>query len=489
MKKIENKIMLITYPDSLGKDIPALNRCLNKYFKDLFGGIHILPFYPSSGDRGFAVIDYDNVCSDFGCWKDIDDLAEQYYLLADFMINHVSVRSREFRDYMEKGEQSAYRGMFIHWDEFWPAGRPTKDDIEALYRRRAEAPCRTFVRKDGRKVMLWNTFFEEQVDVDPFSESTKAYYQRNLEHLASHVPFIRFDAFAYTSKRPGSNCFFVQPEIWDILKIGTAPLEKTGTEVLLEIHASYKIQLEIAQKGYWVYDFALPMLILHAVFSGNAEHLAHWLKVCPRKQFTTLDTHDGIGVVDVAGLLREDEIEFVRKKVEKFTADARPFIRVPGGMVKSKGKKLRQYQIPSTYYSALNCDDNAYLLARAVQFFTPGIPQVYYVGLLAGKNDIEALKRGEEGRSINRHNYTEQEIEENLSRPVVRKLFELMRFRNEYPAFEGEVFLETWEDKSKLTVTWKKDNWMAALHTDFSDRSFEITYRDQKTGTMRYLVL
>ncbi len=489
MKKIENKIMLITYPDSLGKDIPTLDSYLNQYFKGLFGGVHILPFYPSSGDRGFAVIDYDTVCSDFGSWEDIDHLAEQYYLMADFMINHISIRSREFRDYMGKGEASAYRDMFIHWNEFWPAGRPTTEDIEALYRRRAEAPCRSFVRKDGTEVMLWNTFFEEQMDIDPFSEAAKAYYQRNLEHIASHVPLIRFDAFAYTSKRPGSNCFFVQPEIWDILEIGTAPLRKTGAEVLLEIHASYKIQLEIAQKGYWVYDFALPMLILHAVFSENAEHLAYWLRICPRKQFTTLDTHDGIGVVDVLGLLNDDEIEFVRKKVEKFTADAKPFIRVPGGMVKTKGKKARQYQIPSTYYSALDCDDDAYLLARAVQFFTPGIPQVYYVGLLAGMNDIEALKRGEEGRSINRHNYTGKEIEENISRPVVGKLFALMRFRNEYPAFGGEVFIEPLEEKSKLAVTWKKDSWETVLYADFSKKTFEIAYKEKETGSMRYLAL
>lgn len=43
------------------------------------------------------------------------------------------------------------------------------------------------------------------------------------------------------------------------------------------------------------------------------------------------------------------------------------------------------YQINCSYYSALGNDDDSYLLARAVQFFAPGIPQVYYVGLLAGK--------------------------------------------------------------------------------------------------------
>lgn len=87
MKKIENKIMLITYANTLGGSLAQLERVLAQYFPGAFGGIHILPFFPSSGDQGFAVIRYDIVDPRFGTWDDVDRLGQQYYLMADFMLN------------------------------------------------------------------------------------------------------------------------------------------------------------------------------------------------------------------------------------------------------------------------------------------------------------------------------------------------------------------------------------------------------------------
>ena len=78
MKKTENKCMLITYADSMGGDLKALERVLDTYFREEIAGVHILPFFPSSGDRGFAVINYDGVDPAFGTWEDIDRLADKY---------------------------------------------------------------------------------------------------------------------------------------------------------------------------------------------------------------------------------------------------------------------------------------------------------------------------------------------------------------------------------------------------------------------------
>lgn len=72
-----------------------------------------------------------------------------------------------------------------------------------------------------------------------------------------------------------------------MLKYSEDIVNPTGITVLPEIHEHYSIQLKIAEQGYYVYDFALPMLVLHALFSGNVHRLAHWLQICPRKQFTT----------------------------------------------------------------------------------------------------------------------------------------------------------------------------------------------------------
>lgn len=486
MQKIKNQVMLITYADSMGKDLKDLYDVLQEHFDGVIGGVHVLPFFPSSGDRGFAVINYDIVDPAFGTWEDIQRLSDQYYMMADFMLNHVSIRCEEFKDYMKNGEASPYRDMFIHWNEFWPNGEPTEEELAALYRRKAQGPYKEFTRDDGVTVKLWNTFFEEQVDIDPYAEATREYYDRNLMRLAQYVPLIRFDAFAYASKRPGTSCFFVEPEVWEVLDIGMEPLRRTGTEMLSEIHENYKIQFKMVEKGYWVYDFALPMLLLHGLMTGRTDRLIHWLNICPHKQFTTLDTHDGIGVVDVAYLLSDEEIGVVQDFVEKKTEEARKYVKWPAGLIRTGGK-ARKYQLGTTYYSALDENDDAYLLARVVQFYTPGIPQVYYVGLLAGENDVDALKNGGEMRSINRHNYSKEEIAQRVQKPMLQRMYDIMRFRNTYPAFDGDITVGEDKGDGTLSITWKKNEYETTLSADFQTKEFKITYMDPQSRQTKVL--
>lgn len=488
MQPIKNEVMLITYADSMGHNLKELELVLGRYFDRAVKGVHILPFFPASGDRGFAVIAYDRVDPAFGDWSDIDALARKYTLACDFMLNHVSIRCEEFRDYMEKGDESEYRDMFIDWNKFWPNGEPTKEQSDRMYRRKPGGAYLEFQRKDGKTVKLWNTFFSEQVDIDPYAKATQEYYDRNLRRLAEHVPLIRFDAFAYASKRPGTSCFFVEPDIWDVLEISMKPLRATGTQMLAEIHEHYTIQMKMARKGYWVYDFALPMLLLHGLYFGRTDRLLHWLQICPRNQFTTLDTHDGIGVVDVVDLLTDEEIDSVRDIVDRITEPARPYIKGPS-MIKMSRKEAQRYQLGCTYYNALNCEDDAYLIARAVQFFTPGIPQVYYVGMLAGKNDIEALKNGGEARGINRHNYSVEEIGEAVRQPVVQKLLKLMAFRNEYKVFDGAFSAVPGSAEGTIVMTWEQEPLFARLTADFRSHTFDIQYYDEAAGAVRPLIL
>ena len=166
--------MLITYPDALGKNLKEMEQVLTTYFPGVIGGLHVLPFYPSSGDRGFAVISYDQVDPSFGTWEDIDRLADKYYVMADFMPNHISIRSREFQDYMQRGEKSPYKDMFIDWYRFW-GGKPSEEDYRLLLKRSIK-PYQDFLRADGKTVRLWKTFFSEQIDVDFSAE----YVQLNL---------------------------------------------------------------------------------------------------------------------------------------------------------------------------------------------------------------------------------------------------------------------------------------------------------------------
>ncbi|MCX7773245.1 MAG: sucrose phosphorylase, partial [Clostridia bacterium] len=291
------------------------------------------------------------------------------------------------------------------------------------------------------------------------------------------------DAFAYTIKKADTSCFFVEPETWDLLKYVEDILKDEGAGILPEIHEHYSIQMKLAEKGFYVYDFALPMLGLHALYSGDSKRLINWLKICPRNQFTTLDTHDGIGVVDVKDLLTDEEIEMTRDNLYKTGANVK--------MVYSSAayNNLDIYQMNCTYYSALGNNDQAYLLARAIQFFTPGIPQVYYVGLLAGANDIELVERTKNGRDINRHNYTLKEIDEEVQRPVVQQLFKLMKFRNEHPAFDGEITVEDHLPASNLHITWKKGEYQADLIANLQNYNFVIEYTSGNTADKQRLVL
>ena len=129
------------------------------------------------------------------------------------------------------------------------------------------------------------------------------------------------------------------------------------------------------------------------------------------------------------------------------------------------------HQILCSYYSMLSSNDDAYLSARAIQFFAPGIPQVYYAGLLAGGNDGEAVQRTGEGREINRHNYGLEEIAARVRTEVVQRLVRLIRFRNEYPAFSGEFRVLECDDGT-LRLRWQKSERACTLTVNLRNGPF-----------------
>ncbi len=471
--------MLITYPNSLGKNISELHSVLNRYFAGAVAGIHILPFYPSSSDRGFAPTRYDIVDPEYGDWAALSELSQEYFLMYDFMINHLSCHSPQFRDFLANKDRSACKDMFIRYQEFWPNGEPRVLDLEKIYRRKPRAPYCVARFKDGTEEKVWCTFGDDQIDLNLQNAVTWQFVKDNLETLANHgAAIIRLDAFAYAIKKAGGTCFFEEPAIWDLLERAKNILVPYQVEILPEMHEHYILQTKLAEKGYWVYDFALPMLLLHSLFTGDTADLAHWLRICPRKQFTTLDTHDGIGVVDVRGLLTDEQIARTKDLLFEKGANVKRIYNT------ETYHNLDVYQVNCTYYSALGCNDAAYLIARAVQMFAPGIPQVYYVGMLAGKNDIDLVESTKNGRDINRHSYTLDEVARAVERPIVQKILKLQRFRNEFPAFDGEA--EVSSQGSELVLKRTCGGYAAELRADMKSWTWAITYSgpDRKTQSL-----
>ncbi|MDE7194775.1 MAG: sucrose phosphorylase [Oscillospiraceae bacterium] len=467
--KLCNKIMLITYADSMGRNLGELHKIINRHYKKAVGGIHILPFYPSSADRGFAPIRYDTVDENFGSFEDIERLGGDYYLMFDFMVNHISAQSEFYRDFLKNKDASPYKDMFIRYKDFWENGEPTKEQTDLIYKRKPRAPYVEAEFADGSTEKIWCTFCEEQIDLDVSKDITKRFINETLESMCGHgAAVIRLDAFAYAVKKADTSCFFVEPETWELLYDIEKTVSERGCEILPEIHEHYTIPMKIAEKGFWIYDFALPVITLHALFNHTGKYLKKWLEMCPMKQFTTLDTHDGIGIVDVKDLIPDDEIETVKEQMYSRGANVKKIYS------SEAYNNLDIYQVNTTYYSALGNNDKAYLLARAIQFFAPGIPQVYYVGLLAGENDIELMERTKNGRDINRHYYSAEDIDKEQDREVVRRLKELMELRNSHAAFGLDGSISVTADGDRISITRSCGESELTLNADLTDYSFTI---------------
>ncbi|MDY6830566.1 MAG: sucrose phosphorylase, partial [Thermodesulfobacteriota bacterium] len=255
-----------------------------------------------------------------------------------------------------------------------------------------------------------------------------------------------------------------------------------GVQLLPEVHEHYTYQLKLAEKGYWVYDFALPMLVLHTLYHHTNKRLLHWLRICPRRQFTTLDTHDGLGVVDVADLMSQEEIE---RTVDGLYEKGSNVKRIYST---ADYQNLDIYQVNCTYYSALERNDDSYLAARTLQFYAPGIPHVYYVGLLAGENDAGLVEATRNGRDINRHNYTLDEITVAVEREVVQRLIRLMRFRSSYPAFDGGLVIEE-TPENRVALTWNMPPYTTTARVDLDSYRTEITFWDADTRSEKSFVV
>ena len=312
-----------------------------------------------------------------------------------------------------------------------------------------------------------------QMDLNIKSPLVWEFYDNTLKTLAGYgAKIVRLDAFAYAPKEPGEKNFLNEPGTWDLLEKVRELADKYNLTLLPEIHASYgeKNYEQIAEKGYMTYDFFLPGLIIDALESGDGKHLSDWAKELIEKDIHTvnmLGCHDGIPLLDLKGLLSEERIQNLIDTVVG-----------RGGYVKDlHGQKNMYYQVNATYYSALGEDDAKMLLARALQLFMPGKPQIWYLDLFAGKNDHEAVKRAGAGghKEINRTNLTTEQMGEALKKPIVARQLELLRFRSTCPAFAKESRIMINSDGNKMEFTWENDGYQAKLMADLKTFEFAIT--------------
>lgn len=472
---MRNGVQLITYADRFGGgDLATIHELLTGPFAGVFTGVHLLPFYRpfDRADAGFDPIDHKSVDPRLGNWESIRRIAQTHDVVADLIVNHVSDESPEFKDFLERGDSSEYAGMFLEYGTVFPHGA-TEGDLLAIYRPRPGLPFTRFTTEDRSQRLMWTTFTPHQVDLDVSHPTARGYLYEILERLSrAGVSLIRLDAIGYVIKKAGTSCFMT-PQTYEFIDELAEGVRARGMGSLLEIHSHYSDQLKAAKAVDRVYDFALPPLTLRALQSGSALPLRKWLEMSPRNAITVLDTHDGIGVIDVgpsrgdAGLLPVDEVDELVEGIHEAT---RGESRLATG---ESASNLDLYQVNTTFFSAVGADPQRYLLARLMQFLCPGIPQVYYAGLLAAENDMRLLRRTGVGRDINRPYFDRQAIDAALGTDVVQRLLDLIRYRNAHPAFGGEFSVGASEDH-EIQVAWRsRDVWIEA-RIDFATLQFEI---------------
>ncbi|NNJ97011.1 MAG: glycosidase [Gammaproteobacteria bacterium] len=554
-------VMLNAYPDSIGKRLADTVEFLKRYeFRNAFSLFYILPtFFHSDLDRGFSIIDYD-INEELVSRQDLDDLDELgIQIKLDLVLNHLSVRSPQFVDLLQNGDDSLYRDFFIDWNAFWKGhGQmgpndhvvPNQEYLDKLFMRKPDLPILKLRFPDGSLKTYWNTFYQKvdfdeitasdfahikgltpeeaaeiadhikvvvknkgqlesvdlecvadfkdeviaavckkreflgQMDLNARSELVWEFYEDTLRKLSDYgAKIIRLDAFAYLHKEPGQPNFFNRPGTWEYLERLRGIAHKYKLIIFPEIHAEYGagIHEEIAREGYPIYDFFFPGLVIDALDRGTNEALLGWISDILDNNLQTINmlgSHDGIPVLDLKGkriegdyrpgLLDDDQIEATMQRIIE-----------RGGRTKNlydaNGNKIDYYQVNATYFSALGEDEQKLRLARAIQMFMPGVPQVWYLDLFAGTNDYAAAERGRTAghKEINRTTLSIIDIESGLKRAIVRDQLDLIRLRNTSPAFTGQMEVLTTEPWL-LHISWQHSDTKVTLKANLRNHDFTV---------------
>lgn len=445
----QKDIFFITYPDSLyeknKEPLKTLTRFSKSKLKEAINTIHILPFYPSSSDRGFSPINYKKVDNKFGSWDDIKGLSEDFNLMFDGVFNHISSKSLWFRKYLQNNQ--LYENHFISFDS---RSDISKEDLNKIVRPRTNELLTEF--KSKKKKYVWTTFSKDQVDIN-YKEPKVLLRMIDviIRYICRGATIIRLDAIGYSWKEPGTSCLNLKQAhvivqlFRDVLDI-IAPSVSLVTETNVP-HAQNLRYLGNGQnEAQMVYNFTLPPLVLYTFYSGNAKYISRWADRLEKVSkystyFNFLASHDGIGLQPLKRVLPQKEVKFMIKEAKKH-----------GSFVSYKNygdKKKQPYELNITWWSAINCEEDnldeeteieKYLASHAIQLSLKGIPGIYVHSLFGTKNDLKIVEKSKHFRDINRKNLNIHHLKKELSKEtktkkVFEKIIELVKVRNNQKAF------------------------------------------------------
>lgn len=455
--------MLITYGDMILSDgngestLHILQQFLEKYIGDTISSVHVLPFFPSTSDEGFSVIDYKQVRDDIGEWQDIRSLSQDYQLMADLVINHTSRFSEWFKNF-EKGI-SPGKDYFIEVD-------PSSDLSEVT--RPRSSPLLTAVNTSDGLKFVWTTFSEDQVDLD-FSNPQVLFEFIDifLFYISQGISVVRLDAVAYLWKQIGTSSIHLD-ETHQVVKLFRDIVDHAAPHVTLITETNVPFRENISYFGegdetHMIYQFSLPPLLLHAILTENAHYLTKWARDLPDPPgrgtyFNFTASHDGIGVRPIEGIVPDEELQYLVEAVKK-----------RGGFISYKQNRdgtQSPYELNITYYDAFEdpgqpdtpLQMKRFICSQILMLSLKGVPGIYFQNLVAGKNNIEGVLETGHKRSINRRRWRLGELEKRLEDPghaaheVLNRYRQLLNIRRQHPAFHPEGAQKVYDVREELFV-------------------------------------
>ena len=469
----EDDAILISYGDTLKKSddseppLRTLHRFLHSELNKTVNSVHILPFSPFSSDDGFSVIDYEAINPALGSWQEIEAIAGEFKLMADLVINHCSSKSEWFKNFLKN--KSPGKGYFIVPDK--------SADLGQVVRPRATPLLTEFTSVDGEK-SVWCTFSSDQVDLNYANPEVLFEVIRILADYLKHgVKLFRLDAIAFLWKKSGTSCVHLH-ETHEIIKLIRLVLENIEPKAVIITETNVPNRENLSYFGndneaHMIYNFSLPPLLINSLLSGNCTHLKTWMmSMPPAKQGRTylnfIASHDGIGVRPAEGLLSENELNSMLTTLSEFGGHI-SMRRMPDGQDKAYEVNISLFDaLKGTITSSQNSPDAdpwqiaRFLCAHKIMLALEGVPAFYIHSLLATQNDHALTQKTGRARSINRHQWDIDELNDKLydseshHKQVFDQLKQLIKIRRKQPAFHPNATQYTLHLGESLFAFWRE---------------------------------
>ncbi|MEW8500724.1 MAG: sugar phosphorylase [Candidatus Thiodiazotropha taylori] len=419
----EKDSVLIGYGDSIQypgmTPLSSLKQFLDRRLNGVFSMVHVLPFFPYSSDDGFSVSDFRSVNPELGDWQDIRELGENFSLLFDLVLNHMSREHLWFVNFVHDEEPGRDYVVQVSPDE----------NLSMVVRPRS-TPLLSRVRTPRGMLDVWATFSNDQIDLNYANpEVLLEFIDILLDYIRRGARAVRLDAVAFLWKEIGTSCIHL-PQTHEVIKLFRTLLDvlEPGAILLTETNVPHQENISYFDQGdeaNMVYQFSLPPLILHAIMCQTTEFLVPWARSleqetlpegCTYLNFTA--SHDGVGLRPLEGLVPDEDLD-----------ELLDMMRRRGGYVSMRATtegRDRPYELNISYFDAFAAEDDdvdpwhiaRYMLSQTLPLSFRGIPAVYINALGATPNDPLGVERTGMTRSINRRKWDGAELERLIDLPL-----------------------------------------------------------------------